>query len=330
MAKKRFKKGVWLHSIPKLGGKDDIEFFVKRYADAGFDLLVPSVKNPDGLVDFQSRIAGVNPASRDWDRLEYMVSHAKKAKIKLHAWFCVNPEGEEGKLLGANPEYVALTPEGKKATCGKGWFTCLARPQVRDYQVRIMTEVAKKYDVDGIHLDYIRTGDEVCFCEICKPMFKKAVGVDFRKARWWQREHPAWYKWRIDNVTKIVAAISRQCKKHRKELSAAVYHAYPLTMVTQSQDFPRWCREGYLDMVAPMTYTPDPYMMRAYARNHVANMEGKAELWEGLITGRRRSRGKENWVLAEAKIAKQLGADGVMIFEHHGIDDKMLKQLARL
>ena len=329
MAKKKFKKGVWLHNIPKLGGKAEIEKFVKRYADAGFDLLVPCVKNPDGLVDFHSKVAKVNPASRDWDQLEYMVSQAKAAKIKLHAWFCVNPEGDSGKLLGEHPEYVARTPNGEKSNCGNGWFTCIARPEVRNYQIKLMAEVAKNYDVDGIHLDYIRTGDEACFCEICQPNFKKATGVDFKQARWWQREHPGWYSWRINNVTKIVAGVSKHCKKHKKELSAAVYHAYPYTMVTQSQDFPRWSREGHLDMVAPMTYTPDPYMMTAYTKNHVANMKGagKTELWEGLMSGRRSGSGP---VLEQAKLAKKLGAQGVMIFEHHGIGDDLLKKLSKL
>ena len=329
MAKKRFKKGVWLHSIPRLGGKQGIEAFVKRYADAGFDLLVPCVKNPDGLVDYHSRVARVNPASLEYDPLAYLAAQARAAKIKVHAWFCVNPEGDQGKLLSAHPEYVARTPDGGKSNCGNGWFTCVARTQVRAYQVKIMSEVAKNYDVDGVHLDYIRTGDNVCFCDICRPNFKRATGVDFREARWWQKEHPGWYSWRINNVTKIVAAVSKNCKKHKKELSAAVYHAYPYTMVTQSQDFPRWCREGYLDMVAPMTYTPDPYMMRAYTRNHVANMKerGRAELWEGLMSGRR---SKADWTLEEAKIAKELGAHGVMIFEHHGISDKLLKGLSRL
>ena len=83
-------------------------------------------------------------------------------------------------------------------------------------------------------------------------------------------------------------------------------------------------------MVAPMTYTPDPYMMQAYTRNHIANMEGKAELWEGLITNRRIKAGQENPVLEQAKIAKKLGAQGVMIFEHHAIDDKLLREIGKL
>jgi uncharacterized lipoprotein YddW (UPF0748 family) len=330
MARKKFKKGVWLHSIPDLGGKQGIERFVKRYADAGFDLLVPAVKNFDGRVDYHSRIADVNPPSAKWDPLEYMAGVARKSGIKIHTWFCVNPEGQKGAFLRAHPEYAALTPDGKKAKCGDGYFTCLARPEVRNYKVRLMAEVAERYDVAGIHLDYIRTGDNVCFCKSCAAKFKKIAGVDFKKSRWYQRESPAWYQWRINNVTKIVSAVSAKCKKYKKELSAAVYHAHPYTMVTQSQDFPRWCREGYLDMVAPMTYTSDPEMMRYYTKNHVANMEGKTELWEGLITGGRRSKGKPDWVFEEARIAKKLGAQGVMIFEHHGINDALLKKVAKL
>ena len=88
---KRIKKGVWMHFIPRLGGKAGIERFVKRYADAGFDLLIPCVKNIDGLLDYHSRVGRVRPESQEYDPLEYMCAVARKAGIKVHAWYCNNP-----------------------------------------------------------------------------------------------------------------------------------------------------------------------------------------------------------------------------------------------
>jgi len=70
--------------------------------------------------------------------------------------------------------------------------------------------------------------------------------------------------------------------------------------------------------------------VESYARNHIANMRGKTELWEGLITGHRRNKNKKSWVPEEARIAKKLGAHGVMVFEHHGISDILLKILSKL
>ena len=323
---KRIKKGVWLHFIASLAGKRGIDDFVDRYADAGFDLLIPCVKNVDGLLDYHSKIGFVRDEFKTWDPLEHLTRRANHRGIKVHAWFCNNPEGPKGKLLSEHPEYAAMTPEGEKAKCHSGFFTCLARPQVIDYAHSIMAEVAQNYGVDGIHLDYIRTGEHACFCKICRTEFKKRMGIDISGAKWSHFADPRWYNWRIANVTRLVSRISSTCRKKKKELSAAVYNDYPASMYTQSQDFPMWSEKGYLDLAVPMNYTPDSAMMMSYARNHAANMRGKAELWEGLGYFMLKKIGK---LTEQISLLKDFGVKGVCLFEHHNISDSDLRALSK-
>ena len=324
---KKIRKGVWLHFIASLGGKPGIDKFVDRYADAGFNLLIPCVKNVDGLLDYHSDIGTVREEFRKWDPLEYLTKRANSRGIKVHAWFCNNPEGPRGRLLKEHPEYAAVTPEGRKAKCHSGFFTCFSRPQVIDYEYSIMAEVAERYGVDGIHLDYIRTGEHACFCEICAKRFRKITGGEPRKAKWHHFINPDWYKWRIANVTRLVSRISEKCGKEGKELSAAVFNDYPGSMYTQSQDFPMWSEKGYLDLVIPMNYSPDPAMMMSYTRNHRANMRGDTELWEGLgyFMLKRIDRLTE-----QIGLLKDFGVKGVCVFEHHNITDRDLKILSRI
>ncbi len=316
------KKGVWLHNIPSLKGKQGIEHFVKRYADAGFELLIPCVKNIDGLLDYHSKVGVVRPESQEWDPLAYMAEIARREKIKIHTWYCNIPEGSQGKLLQEHPEYAAITPDGEKAKCHSGYFTCVARPEVRDYEYRIMAEVVDNYDVDGIHLDYIRTGENACYCPVCRAACKEITGEELDPAK----SPPLdWFRWRVDNVTKLVARIADKCHQANKELSAAVFRDYPSTMHSQSQDFVRWSKEGHLDLVIPMNYTPDPEMMMGFTRNHVANMAGSAELWEGLGHFILR---KTDKLLEQIRLVKDYGVKGVVIFEHHNVTDKDLEALA--
>lgn len=323
------KKGVWLHNIPSLGGKKGIERFVKRYADAGFELLIPCVKNIPGLLDYHSKVGFVRPESREYDPLEHMASVARQAGIKIHAWYCNTPEGKEGRLLKEHPECVALTPDGKEAKCHSGFFTCLARPEVRDYEYKIMAEVVDNYDVAGVHLDYIRIGENACYCEICRAAYKRITRRDFDPSspEAPPRYIPAWRKWRCDNVAKLVARIAQKCQKAGKELSAAVFTDYPISTVSQGQDFVTWCAQGYLDLVIPMNYYPDPDVMMAWTRSHAANLTGRAELWEGLghFLIRRTSK-----LIEYVQLVKDFGVKGVVIFEHHHITGGDLKALSRI
>ena len=323
----QIRKGVWLHWIDRLGGREGIERFVQRYADAGFDLLVPCVKQVDGVVDYHSRIATVRPAFAEWDPLATMADLARQAGIGLHAWFCVCPDGARGNLLKPHPEYVARTPTGKRAKCHGGFFTCLARPQVRDYHYRLMAEVVDRYDVDGIHLDYIRTGEDACYCEVCLAAYRKLTGKAFEKS-----VHPhslplQWTRWRIGNVTKLVARLARKCHQAHKQLSAAVYPDYPATLASQSQDFVGWARAGHLDLVIPMNYTRDPETMMGWARSHAANLDGAAELWEGLCPAAIR---KTAGLVEQVKLVKDHGIQGVCLFENKYVTDRDLKALAKL
>jgi len=43
-----------------------------------------------------------------------------------------------------------------------------------------------------------------------------------------------------------------------------------------------------------------------------------------------RNKNKKSWIPEEVKIAKKLGAHGVMIFEHHGIGDSLLKEISKI
>jgi uncharacterized lipoprotein YddW (UPF0748 family) len=201
----------------------------------------------------------------------------------------------------------------------------MARPEVRRYQAALMKEVADRYDVDGVHLDYIRVGDGCCYCSFCKKNLMRLEGLKPDQVRTWGRVPDRFYRWRCDNVTKLVREVSRYARRKEKEVSAAVFAGVPDSVMFQGQDFAAWSREGLLDFVMPMNYWNSPWLMEKYLLNHLAqNKGGKAEMWQGL--GRycmeSPARFKE-----QLDILKSHKVPGVVLFEHRhlkAVDYKIL------
>ena len=73
-----FGLGVWSHNIKDFGGKNELKERIAALADAGFDLVIPCVKNPPGLVDFFTDAANVNPAYPEWDPLDVLIKACQR------------------------------------------------------------------------------------------------------------------------------------------------------------------------------------------------------------------------------------------------------------
>jgi len=323
----KLKKGVWLHNLSQFKGPEEVREFARKYSGEGFDLLIPCVKNPDGLLDYQSKVGNIRPVFRNWDPLEVLAAEARRRRIKVHAWYCNAMEGPKSRLLQKHPGVTALNRAGRRAGSRKMFFVCMARPEVRRYEAALMREVIDRYDVAGVHFDYIRVGDDTCYCPYCRRTLRRLEGIGVEKLRFWGKIQERWFKWRCDNVTSLVRAVSGYAHRRRKEVSAAVYCGAPETLIYQGQDFAAWSREGLLNMVAPMNYNNSTWLMERYLRNHVAqNRGGKAELWEGLgkfcMNNRRQFQ-------EQLEVVRKNRVPGVVIFEHNSLKSADFRILSR-
>ena len=86
-----------------------------------------------------------------WDPLAFAVSAAHDRGMELHAWLNPYRAKQSTPTLAAN-HVVTLHPEW---TFISGTLTMLnpGLPAVRDYVTSIVTDIATRYDVDGIHFD---------------------------------------------------------------------------------------------------------------------------------------------------------------------------------
>jgi len=316
----------WSHLGKEASPQDSVREMVRRVAGAGFELIVPCVKLPNGLVNFPSRIAKVTPGLESIDLLKAGLEEAASQKVKVHPWFCVFCEGENSTLLKEHPEYTAVFKNGEKFTLR---WACAVRSEVADYEFSLIREVMDNYAPAGIHLDYIRTGD-VCYCDYCREHFKAEFGTDPKEL---DSRHPLWgefREWRAAAVTRFVERVRQETKKKGLEVSAAVFQDYPRSFITNGQDWADWGRRNLVDFLFPMIYTNSVKVVRAQVVNHIASVEGKTPIWAGLGLGSSSSRLTLELLIEEVKAAVSAGAEGIIIFDYRSLEDDHLKALQEL
>lgn len=329
------KLGIWVHHLPK-EGKNAVKNLVKRLNNGGFTLILPCIKNPDGYLDYQSRIGRIRPIFKDWDPLEVLINEAEKNKIEVHPWFCVFTEGEGSALL-RQKKLHAIDFKGKTSSR----WACSAQEEVQDYELSLYREVMQKYPVTGVHLDYIRyDNNDFCFCPSCRKRFLRETGLSapktviFKikgrkikevdvKSRSWSK----WVDWRVKQVSRFVAKLHNLAKKRKKEISAAVFSDYPQTLVNLGQDWINWGTEKLVDYLFPMNYTSSLTVAIEWTKIHRFLLKGKCQLWEGLGKNSPRSYLSSRLLAAQMKGCLKAGSEGIVIFSSEGLEKSDVRML---
>ena len=333
----KFHKAVWGGPNPK-EGPEAVAPVVGRLAEAGFDLIIPFMECADGSVKYQSKIARVDPVAADWDPLAVLAEEAQKAGIEVHP--CLDPFRAGERSVIQDERLYERNREGKLLP-----QLCAAAEESHRYKLDLFEELMDRYPIAGVHMDRIRyDSEDECFCERCRSEFTAKTGVDpleigkssefnAYSERGANRKHPAWeawVEWRARWITKFVEELSDLTKRKGRELSAAVFMEYPECIVYEGQDWGDWGERGLVDVMMPMTYTNSTLMVKRRTRNHIAQVKGGCHIWEGLSNDSCRSLLNTEALVAQTKVAKEEGAEGVVFFAYSSLTDEDLTALAKL
>ena len=90
------------------------------------------------------------------DPLEYAINAAHERGLELHAWFNVfqTSSMHEGAPAEVYPEWICRDQDGDPMTSHRSVSPGLE--DVRQYTVNVAMEIVNNYDIDGLHLDYVR------------------------------------------------------------------------------------------------------------------------------------------------------------------------------
>ena len=305
-------RAVWNHSgTGDCGTWDEA---MKRLAGANFNAVVPNMWW-GGLAYYKSKILPVAPwVLEKGDPIEQAVAAGKKYGIEVHPWK-VN-----WNLANAPQAFYDQMRAEKRVMIGhKGderkWL-CPSNLANLKLETDTMLEVARNYDVDGIHFDYIRyPDDDGCFCDTCRAAFEKARGkaVENWPADCYSGPLKQEYSdWRCTNITRLVKAVSEEAHRIKPYLkvSAAVFSDYPNCKQWVGQDWVLWVKQGWLDFVCPMDYNANDTTFETWVSNQVGRVGGRIPVYSGI--------GQfiipDDQVVDQMEISRACGADGQILF----------------
>ena len=273
-------KAIWLDrgTIVKAQSEEDLKPLFDRMKRAGINLVFFETINA-GYPIYPSDIAPEqNPLTKGWDPLKAAVKLSRERDMEIHAWAWVFsaanqkhneilelPKEYPGPILEKNPSWAITDRKGDRPEwiSGKS-FMDPANPEVREYLQQLFDEIVTRYDVDGLQLDYIRypfqnpsQGNIHGYSFEARRQFQKKYQIDPIQVTPGHRYWKQWLEFKTENVDSFVQETAEKLKAKRPNLiiSAAVFPMrYQIRFNNLQQNWQRWVKEGWVDLLLPMTY----------------------------------------------------------------------------
>lgn len=300
-------RGVWVVRTT-LTSPEGIRRMVRRTHEAGINTLLVQLR---GRADawYPSALEPAPPQApagwRDFDPLDLLIREARARGMTVHGWVVaqlvwgVGPlPSDPDHLVNRHPEWLAVPRELARELWSvdpadpryrarihrwavenrervEGMFASPGHPGPRDRLVAVVRDLVTRYDLDGVHLDYIRyPSPEFDYSRSAVEAFAdwarrrtppgRASSMDARMRSGdvdaWPRENPGlWDGWRETQVTTTLRAVSSAARAADPDVlvSAAVFADPVDALRGRFQDWPEWLAGGWVDAVAPMAYTDD-------------------------------------------------------------------------
>jgi uncharacterized lipoprotein YddW (UPF0748 family) len=166
-------RGIWLHG-PQVKTPAEADAVIAKIDRANLNAVFVLVWYWGGQAYFRTALCpmadGVQPG---YDPLGYLIDKCHKHNIQVHAWFVNGAYGSQQvrNVLDKHPDWAVQDGTGTL------WYD-FSKPEVRRFESDLMIECLRKYDVDGLHFDYIRYGPRQCYCDYCQTTFARRFGLE--------------------------------------------------------------------------------------------------------------------------------------------------------
>ncbi|GHT45994.1 hypothetical protein FACS189440_03070 [Bacteroidia bacterium] len=187
-----------------------------------------------------------------YDPLAFAITECHKRGLECHAWFVTYPLGPE-KIKGKENNSQTVKQNKDKARRHAGEFYMdPGDPKTNAYLVSLIEEIVDKYDVDGIHMDYVRYPEKAD---------KFPDNVTYKRYGKGQSKS----EWRQENINRFVYEVYDVVKSRKPwvQVSSSVIGMYDKiqgdkqnhwTASSVYQDPEKWLKEGKHDFIVPMMY----------------------------------------------------------------------------
>ena len=111
---------------------------------------------PSALECFAESLTGHTGQNPGYDPLKFAIEECHRRGMEIHAWMVAIPIGNKRQVgLQGKQSVVRKHPELCKQFRGS-WYLDPGNPGTAGYLSLMVREIVANYDIDGIHLDYIR------------------------------------------------------------------------------------------------------------------------------------------------------------------------------
>ena len=210
-----------------------------------------------------------------FDALQYLCAQAHapgRRRIQVHAWInacAIGGNASAGALTKLHPEWLSVSDTGADYD-GESTKIDPGNPEAAEWTFRVYMDVVRHYDVDGIHMDFIRYGGNP---KTVGHWGYNPVSVARYNARYGTTGQPVWndprwQAWRRSQVTALVRRVYANATALKPQVivsaaticwgdfprSDAEYDAKSAAYSEVFAPWRDWMREGILDLNCPMTY----------------------------------------------------------------------------
>ncbi len=188
-----------------------------------------------------------------YDPLAFAVQECHKRGMECHAWVVAFPVGKADAVKRQGKLSLAAHRPDLCRKCGDQWMMDPGMPGTGEYLAGVCREIVEGYDVDGVHLDYIRYPERGIAFDDSRTYARYGAGQSLRA-------------WRTANVTRCVRLVHDAVKAVRPwvKLSCSPVGKYA-DLPRQSsggwnardavcQEAQSWLSEGLMDWLFPMMY----------------------------------------------------------------------------
>lgn len=277
--------GVWVVRNSMVN-KKEIDHFIDFAKNNGItDLFVQIRGRGDAFYDSDLVEKNKNISPQSFDPLKYVCEVGHNNNLKIHVWFNTYfllsnsksvttsshllklfPNWTETNYYGQNDFELIYSP--KKPKNYEGAYLSPIHPDVNKYLFLLIKEIISKYDVDGIHFDYIRfQGKNWGFNKKGMEIFTKKTDLKFKDfvldGKYYRNDllkndfFVKYSKYRVQSINDLIKRVSKYNKQNNKEveISAAVKPNPIFAKNNYYQDWLSWIKNDWVDFVVPMNYT---------------------------------------------------------------------------
>jgi len=341
---------------------DRVEAMVKQVADAGFNTIMVQVRGrADAFYDsrWEPRGEQLADAPVDFDPLALVIREAHARGLAVHAWVNTHlvwggptPPMSADHMVNARPDWLAVPKELGRDLYGmdpfdpryvaalrryadehtesvEGIFSSPSNPGVQERVYDVWMDLVERYDLDGIHFDYVRyPSRNFDYSRGALDRFRTWVAprlpsdsLDALDAAFKSDPYAfvdalpdAWDEFRRAQITQLVERGYYGVKARRPDVlvSAAVFPDADDAYRNRFQDWRAWLRRGFLDVVVPMAYTTDDALFRKQVGAARALAGSRERVWAGIGAWANTFDG----TLSKIDIARHQDVGGLVLFSY--------------